>query len=421
MATVKGNASPSWVVDPLQPTPSDPAYRFTGERRLWMVPVLIGVAALVMSAVGWAVNPTQFYFSYLIGWTFCVSISLGALFFVTIQHLTKAYWSVVVRRIAEALAMSFPLLVVLSIPIWLGLHDLYHWTHHDLLDPESPEYDPVLAGKAPYLNIPFFLVRMGLYFGAWSFIAWTMYRSSMQQDVQSTPDTPAQQRRTSAWALPVLAITTQFFAFDILMSLDPHWFSTIFGVYFFGGAFWSFFATTIFTASLLRRNGMLEHTITPEHYQDLGKFMFGFTVFWTYIAFSQYMLIWYANLPEETVFYRHRLEHGWEVHTTALIFGHFILPFFLTIGRWAKRLLPWITFMAVFNLVMHWFDHHWLAMPVAMEALHQEHASISWISLTCFIGLAGVFYGAVLYRLSRHSLVPQHEPRLTKSLHFTNF
>lgn len=406
-----------WLFDPLQPTgaQAEHAFRPVGGPMGWLIPLGIGVAALAMTLVGWVTSPQQFYFSWLVAWAFSLSVTIGGLFFVLIQHLTRARWSVVVRRIPEALIWSFPLLAILGIPVVFGMHDLYHWTHHELIDPASPEFDPVLAGKAAYLNVPFFLGRLAFYFLVWSYLAYRLYTLSVRQDVDGDPEITVKLRRTSAWGIAVTAITTAFAAFDLLMSLDPHWFSTIFGVYFFGGAFGAVMAFMIFTARLFQRRGMLRQTISTEHYQDLGKFMFGFVVFWAYIAFSQYMLIWYGNLPEETVWYRHRLEHGWEYNSAALLAFHFVFPFIVLISRWAKRLLPLLTFMAVFMLVMHWFDLHWIAMPV----LH-EHAAFHLLDFSALVGIVGVWLGLVWFRLSRHSLVPQRDPRLGMSLGFMN-
>jgi hypothetical protein len=418
MSTTTKRSNPLvWLLDPIQRTEgrATPSYRFTWGQQSWMLPAGIGIAGLVVSAVGWATDPEQFYFSYLIAWAYCLSLSLGGLFFVLIQHLTKARWSVVVRRIPEALLWSFPVLAVLSIPILLGMHDLYHWTHHDLFDPASPEFDPVIAGKEAYLNVPFYLVRLAVYFIVWSLLSYKLYGLSVEQDVSADEDVPARQRKVSAWGLAVTAVTTAFASYDILMSLDPHWFSTIFGVYYFAGSFMAIMAFTVLVALLLQRGGMLKKTVTKEHYQDLGKFLFGFIIFWAYIAFSQYMLIWYGNLPEETVFYRHRLEHGWETYSAILLFGHFIIPFIVLLGRWAKRLLPLLGFMCVWMLVMHWFDIFWIAAPV----LH-EHAAMSLYDFSAVVGLFGVMLALVLYRLSRHSLVPQNDPRLSKSISFTN-
>ena len=382
----------------------------------WLVPVMVGVVGLALSAVGWAIDGEQFYFSYLVGWVFCLSIAIGGLFFVLIQHLTGARWSVVVRRIAEAVVWSFPLLALLSIPILLGMHDLFHWTHHDVMDPQDPHFDPILYGKKGYLNTPFFLVRLGAYFAIWTFLGYKLYASSLRQDSAADPATPAAQRKISAIGLPLMALTTAFASYDLLMSLDPHWFSTIFGVYFFGASFWTVHAFIALVAIILQRNGALKGVIKPDHYHDLGKLMFGFTVFWAYIAFSQYMLIWYGNLPEETLWYRHRLAHGWEYHSAALLIAHFVLPFWILLTKRAKRSTAIMSIMGVWFLIMNWFDFHWIAMPVHSP----DAAGFHWIDFACLLGLFGVFTGAILFRLGRHSLVPQNDPNLNHSLALEN-
>lgn len=415
--TVQRSSFLTWLLDPFRSTTeaTERTYQFTGDPRSWLTPLAIGVALLVISAVGWAINPDQFYFSYLIGWVFCLTLSVGALFFVLFQHLTRAQWSVVVRRLSESLLWGFPLLIILGIPILFGMHDLYHWTHEELYDPSSPQYDEVLAGKRAYLNTPFWLVRVAFYLGIWTFISYKLYKLSVQQDVDPGADIPSRQRTVSAWGLLVTGVTTAFASYDLLMSLDPHWFSTIFGVYFFAGAMLAIHSLLTITAIVLQRGGMLEEVITREHYQDLGKYMFGFVVFWAYIAFSQYMLIWYAGIPEETVWYRHRLEHGWGYFSAVLLLGHFVIPFLLLLPRFVKRAIPFMAVMSIALLVMHWFDIFWISMPV----LH-EHGTFHWLDLTCWLGLTSLFLGVFVYRLSRHGLVPQNDPNLATSLRFEN-
>lgn len=415
--SVKRSGFPAVLLDPSRPTWEEArdTYRYAPDSRVWAVPALIGLALLIVSAVGWAVNPKQFYFSYLVGWFFCVTLSLGAMFFVLSHHLTRAHWGIVVRRIAEVLAYSFPLLAILSIPIWFGMHDLYHWTHDEVYVDGSETYDPILVGKRGYLNIPFFSVRVVLYFVLWTVISWKLYRLSVEQDVNPDPSIPVRQRKVSAWGMLVFAVTTAFASYDFIMSLDPHWFSTIFGVYIFAGAFWVANAAIVLFARVIQAGGAARRTINKEHYQDLGKWMFGFTVFWAYIAFSQYMLIWYGNIPEETIWFRHRLEHGWEIHSAILLFAHFIVPFIVLLSRGAKRMLPLLTFMAGYFLVVHWFDLHWLSLP----NLH-EHGGVHWLDITCWLALLALYVAAATYRLTRHSVIPQHDPRLARSISFQN-
>ncbi len=416
-SAIKTTFFPTWLVDPVRETAQHARgpFRPVSNRMIWLIPLAVGIAGLALAGVAWSVDAKQFYFSYLVAWASCLSITVGALFFVLIQHLTKARWSVVVRRIAEALTWGFPLLAILSIPILIGMHDLYHWTHADVMDPADSHYDPILAAKEPYLNTPFFLVRVAAYFVIWIGLSLLLYRASIRQDLDADPTIPARQRKVSAIGLLLMAITTAFASYDFLMSLDPHWFSTIFGIYFFAASFWTAHALIALVAILIQRNKALSDVISEEHYHDLGKMMFGFTVFWAYIAFSQYMLIWYGNLPEETLWYRHRLEHGWEAHSAALLMLHFIVPFWILLARGAKRSKAIMAIMAVWFLIMNWFDMHWLAMPV----LHPDQASIHWASLASFVGVLGVYLALFMYRLNRHALVPQNDPNLARSISFS--
>ena len=413
----------SRLFDPYEPTAdrAEARYRYSASTGVTTVLVLLGIGLLVVSAVGWVVDPHRFYFAYLVGWTFCLTLTLGALFFVLVQHLTKARWVVAVRRIPEALIWSFPLLALLFIPILFGMHDLYHWTHEELYVVGGPDYDEIVAGKRVYLNTPFWIARIVLYFVAWILLSQKLYRLSLAQDVEPDRDIPAKQRKVSAWGTPLFAVTTAFASYDLLMSLDPHWFSTIFGVYFFGGSFLSALALiTLIAITMQTRGNMLRQTITKEHYQDLGKLMFGFTVFWAYIAFSQYMLYWYGNIPEEIVWYEHRLHHGWGYHSAALLIAHFILPFLILLPRATKRILPILAVMCVWLLIMHWFDLHWLSLPV-YDQLYGGHAGFHWLDFSAWLGLFAVFAGVFLWRLSRHPLVPHNDPYLADSLHFENY
>ncbi len=433
-------------------------YRFTGDSRWWMAPVGAGLALLVLGVVfGLAAGDTpRVLFSYLIGWVFCVSVSIGALFFVMIQHVTKARWSVTIRRIAETLAASFPLLAIAGIPVLFGMHDLFHWTHHELFDPASPEYDAIIAGKAAYLNVPFFIVRYVVYFVAFSIIGGKLYALSVRNDATPDPENTLRQRKWSAAGIPIAAVFTAFAGYDFLMSTDPHWFSTMFGVYFFAGGWLGALCLITFLALLLKKAGMADE-ITVEHTQDMGKFMFAFVVFWTYVAFSQYMLYWYANLPEEIVWFHKRFEGGWETVSWALLLFHFVLPFLILLPRATKRIAPALATMAVWLLVMHWVDLWWITMPsmhVAAEAGHaalangggellaslQAHATapeavheatsgmalhvvephLPLVEMAVWLGLFGLYVGAAILRLGRHAITPYGDPYFADSLRFEN-
>jgi len=396
-------------------------YRFTPESRSWVVPIGLGIALLVVTLVlalngdGEHLFSKRFYFSYLTAWAFCLSVSLGGMFFVLIQHLTKAYWSVVVRRISEVLMMNFPILAILAIPIILGMHDLYHWTHEGLYVVGGPEYDAVLAGKRAYLNTGFFLARLVFYFAMWIYISTRLYRLSIDQDVDPQPGRGAAERKTSAWGLVVLSFTTAFAGIDLIMTLDPHWFSTMFGVYFFAGSFFVIHATIVLAALFLQRGGYLRKVITVEHYHDLGKFMFGFTVFWAYIAFSQYMLIWYGNLPEETIWFRERIEGSWVIVSLALLFCHFLIPFMMLMLRSAKRTKGMLYAMGFWFLLVHFMDLFWLSMPAL-----SHHFNVEMIDITAWLGMVSLFVGLIVLRAARHATVPYNDPNFKASLAFEN-
>ncbi|WP_412060621.1 hypothetical protein [Rubrivirga sp. IMCC45206] len=432
-------------------------FRFTGDQRWWAAPLGVGllllVAGMVVGLVSGDVSRTLF--SYLIGWVFCVSIAIGALFFVMIQHITKSRWSVTLRRIPEALAASFPLLALAGIPVLLGYYDLFHWTHSELFDPASPEYDAIIAGKEAYLNMPFFVIRYVVYFALFSVLGHKLYTLSVRNDAKPDVQNTLDLRKWSAIGIPLAAVATAFFAYDYLMSTDPHWFSTMFGVYFFAGGWLGALCLIAFLALLLKKGGMATD-ITVEHTQDVGKFMFGFVVFWTYVAFSQYMLYWYANLPEEIVWFQKRFTGGWEVVAWSLFIFHFILPFLILLPRNTKRIAPALATMAVWLLVMHWVDLWWIAMPsmhVAAEAGHAALASgggellaslqtippaeavgeatsgmalhvvephLPIVEMAVWLGLFGLFLGTTMLRLGRHAVTPYGDPYYADSLRFEN-
>ncbi|MCK5379547.1 MAG: hypothetical protein KAJ78_09080, partial [Acidobacteria bacterium] len=236
--------------------------------------------------------------TYLVSFAYFLSLALGALFFVLLQHLTHAGWSVVVRRLAEALSVNVVLMAVLAIPVLLNMEHLYHWAH-----PGAADHDAILAGKSAFLNPQFFTIRLVVYFAIWSFLAWFFFSNSKRQDATADPKFTRRMEALSAPGMILFALSLNFAAFDLLMSVNPHWFSTIFGVYFFAGCVVVIMATLVVLVAYLQRQGRLQGIVTVEHYHDLGKLLFGFVVFWAYIAFSQYMLYWYANIPEETVWY----------------------------------------------------------------------------------------------------------------------
>lgn len=375
------------------------------------IALIVGGTGLVLSALGLFVDAKQFYYSYLAAFVFWTTIGLGGLFFTMLHHLTGATWSVVLRRFSESIMVALPVLVIFFLPIIPGLHDLYHWTHE-----EAVAADHILQGKSPWLNVPFFLIRVLVYFGIWFLMARTLRGYSLKQDEGNRTDLPDKMRKFSAPGMLLFALTLTYAAFDWLMSLNPHWYSTIFGVYVFTGSLLSGLAFILLSALYLRGKGVLENAITIEHYHDLGKLLFAFTVFWAYISFSQYMLIWYGNIPEETEFFLQRWEGSWKVISLVIVFGHFALPFLILATRAAKRNLKLMRVMGIWFLVIHWIDIHWVVMPT----LHEEGFSPSWMDLTTIVGIGGLFVWFFWKQFAQHATVPFKDPKLEKSIQFTN-
>ena len=363
----------------------------------------------------------HFLHAYLLNFAYFLSIALGALFFVATQQLTAAGWSVTVRRIAELMAGMLPWMLALFIPLLLlvlmGNSQLYHWNDTTLLDPDSEHYDPLIAMKRAYLNPAFFGVRAVIYFLIWGLLARFFLSRSTEQDETRDPELTLKMQRVSAPALVLFALTLTFAAFDWLMSLDAHWFSTIFGVYYFAGSALSFFAAIIIISQLLQASGRLSRAITVEHYHDLGKFLFGFVVFWAYIAFSQYMLIWYANIPEETQWFQVRQTNGWGSVSVVLIFANFFIPFFFLVSRHIKRNRLTLAIGAVYILAVHWLDLYWIVMPSLMK-VHTLSGLL--IDLACFVGFAGLCVAGFGWVAGSRSLVPVGDPRLHEALAFKN-
>ena len=369
----------------------------------------VGLGGSVATAGG---DGEAFYRSYLVAFLFWLTLALGGLVFVLIQFASRAGWSVVVRRVAEHVMATLPAFAVLVIPILLGLHDLFHWSHADAL-----AHDPLLQHKQPYLNETFFLIRAVVYVLVWTYLAWWFRKVSLAQDSSGDPQLTRKLQRWSPLALIAFALTTTFASFDWIMSLDPHWYSTIFGVYIFGGCMIAICALLILLILGLQRRGRLQGVVTFEHLHDLGKLLFAFVVFWAYIAFSQFMLIWYGNIPEETLWYQHRLEHGWEYLSWALMIGHFALPFLVLLLRGVKRRGWPLALGALWLLVMHYLDIYWLVMPSFKGA----HFHLTPLDLTLFVGIGGVFFGCLGLSMRRRALVPVKDPRLAESLAFENF
>lgn len=392
-------------------------------RRSSRVALLVGglaLAAAVLLGLNEGDHLRRFFHAYLVGYVFVLSIALGGLFFVIVQHLTNAHWSVTLRRLAEFTAISLPWVGALGLPL---LYPLF--THHGVeehggllwpwIHPHG-EHAELIAGKRPWLNPTFFALRMLGYYAVWAALGIAFVRCSFQQDRTDDPAPTVRAKRWSAVGIIVFAITTTLAAFDLLMSLDPAWFSTIFGVYFFAGSVVAIFAWLILTALFMQRTGRMQRAVTVEHYHDLGKFLFAFVFFWGYIAFSQYMLMWYGDIPEETVWFAQRQTAAWMPVSWLLVAGHFVIPFAGLLSRHVKRRLTVLGFWAAWMLIMHWVDLYWLVVP----GLDSEHLTFGLIEILTSAGLVGLFVAGLARIAGGRPLVPLNDPLLPECLEFQN-
>ncbi len=380
--------------------------------RVFAVSAAVGVIGLAVTfALGAAAGDgmRHFGYSYLVGFTYILSISLGALTFLPIMYVTKASWDIVIRRLAEVMAAVMPLLAVLSIPVLIFAGRIYGWA-----EPETAAL-PAMAHKAAWFSQGAFLARWAIYFVVWSFYGLFFWRQSVAQDSSKDVKITLRLENYSGFAIMIGAITIAMASFDLLMSMDPLWFSTIFGVYYWAGGFVSFFAVMTLLTMGLQNTGRLTRIVSPEHFHDYGKGMFAFTFFWAYIAFSQYMLYWYANIPEETSWFLHRSREGWGKLGIVLIFAAFVLPFAGLISRFAKRSRKLLAFWAFWIIAAQWLNLYWVIMPEFSEGF-----TFSLMDVTCFIGLAGIWLAAITRLAGGHSLVPVGDPRLEDSLRFEN-
>lgn len=369
--------------------------------------ISIGVIAIVM-AFFFGLQE-RLWHAYLLSYFFFLLLPLGGLFFISIQHATGAGWSVTVRRLSEALTAYLPMALILTLPLIYGAFSLYDW-----LDADKIAKDPLLAHKYPYLNLPFFLIRLAAFFGGWIFFAKKLVSFSLNQDKDGDAKWTKKSVKYSVLFLLFFALSLSLFSVDLLMSLDAHWFSTIFGVYVFAGLFQAIFAILIlFSAWLIKQDkAKYRDLINENHLHDLGKFLFAATVFWAYIAFSQYMLIWYANLPEETTFFIPRSQGTWALVSIALIVFKFILPFLILLPRWVKR--KWETMIPISCLIllMQFVDLYWLIYP----HLDSTFPRFSWLEICVFLTFLGVFLRSVFAFLEKNSPVPLKDPREQESL-----
>lgn len=382
-------------------------------------PILItGAIATSLLLLGVLVaGRAQFFKSYLVGMIFITSLTIGAVGVLAMQYLTGGMWGLAARKSLEAAARTFPFVALAFMPVLLGLHDLYIWTDQELV-----AHDQVLQSKAKWLNESFFIGRTIGYFVIWSAIAYFLTRWSRQYEETGSPWTAARIRTLSAAALLVMTLTVTFASVDWMMSLEPHWYSTMYGISFIVGSLLSALAFVSLVAVLLSEYEPLAEIFRPQTYRDLGNLMLAFVMLWAYTAFSQFMLIWYGNIREEAPYYIPRTHGVWGFVAVLLIVFHFFLPFVMLLNRQIKDRPRTLGVVASLILIMRMLDHYWIITPAFREhggGHGEEHAAAfngHWMDPLALIGLTGLWMALFLWQLEKRPLVPRNEPVLEEAL-----
>ncbi|BDG04474.1 hypothetical protein [Anaeromyxobacter oryzae] len=385
---------------------------YQGGRRLLTTSAAVGVAGLVLTAIGGAFDARRALYAYLVAFVYWLGLALGALILLGAFHASSAKWAVVLRRFLENVPGVIPLFIVLFIPILLGRHQLFPWVDPGALEGELRK---AVEHKTKYLNVSFFLVRAAFYFVSWIVVAHFLRAWSLRQDAAGGVTLTRWQRRLGAGALPLLGLTMTFAAFDWIMSIDPRFYSTIFGVYWWAGSFMGAFAVTNIAAFATREDpNQFGAYLNLDHFHSLGKYTLAFVAFWAYVAFSQFMLIWIANIPDEVPWYILRINGGWLWVGVFLALFHFVVPFFTLLQRAVTRNPRRLAWVSAGLLVVHWVDLYWLIMP----HVHERGPRFTLWDLTAFVGVGGVTVAMAVLRMRGTLAIPVRDPYLEDSLRY---
>jgi hypothetical protein len=371
-------------------------------RRLQLPALAVGGGGLVLSGIGWMIDPQQFFRSYLIAFLFWSGIALGSLAVLMLQHVTGGTWGAVIRRVLEAATRTLQVVLLLYVPIVLGFSYLYEWAHADVV-----ANDEILLHKSFYLNVPFFFVRLAIYFGVWLVLAYFLNRWSLEQDTEPGPGVERRLEYLSRGGLLLYSLTMTFASIDWAMSLEPHWFSTIYGMLFIGGQVLAAFAFVIPVMASLA-TGPVAKYVGADQFHDLGKLLLAFIMVWAYFAFSQFLIIWSGNLPEETPWYISRLAGGWQAMGGAIILFHFALPFAILLSRDLKRDARRLQVVAVALLFVRFVDVYWMVEP----AFSPGRLAVHWLDVTTLIGVGGIWLAAFFRQVGTRPLLPVGDPLL---------
>ena len=370
--------------------------------------MIAGVLGVVLAVAGFFMSGTdRFFQAYLVAYTFWMGVILGSLALLMVQHLSGGVWGIVLRRPFEAAVRTLPIMTVLFLPIVFGMHSIYEWTH------EEAANDPLIQAKAAYLNTTFFLIRQALYFVIWNVIGHLLTRWSAEHDRTGDPALVGRMSKLSGAGLLIYGLTVTFAMVDWTMSVNPHWFSTIWGMLYVGGQGLSAFAFGICVLAMLAQTAPLNRVLTNAHFHDLGKLLFAFLMLWAYLQFSQFLIIWSANLPEEIPHYIVRWDNSWKFLSIFIVVGHFMVPYALLLSRDLKRNIGRLRFIATWLLVSRVAEYFWHVAP----ELHRDGMSISLLDVALPLAIGGIFIALFVGQLGGRSLLPVNDPDLDKALH----
>lgn len=391
-------------------------YTFAGTAKIVsLVAIVFGVAAIAYGLLTDGYLLRTYSNLLLMGYYFTCVCAAGT-FFVALQMVTQSGWSAGMIRIPQAMSSILPiasLLLLVIIGLGLYTHTLYHhWTAEGLTDPNSPNYDALVAGKAAFLNVPFFLIRQVVFMGSYSIFALILANLSYKEDLNGGLNSYKKSFKLSALFLVIFGFTTPIWSMDTVMSLEAHWFSTMFGWYNFAAMWVSGLCAITIILILLKKAGYMAW-VNENHLHDLGKLIFGFSIFWTYVWFAQFMLIWYSNIPEETVYFYKRWEPEYKPWFWLNIIINFVAPLLLLMDRDVKRKQNTMLAVCILLLLGHWLDYYLMVMPGTVEA----ERGFGFIEIGTAIGFVGLFTFLVMNKLSKHALAPKNHPFMEESLH----
>lgn len=371
-------------------------------KRVQQRALIAGVLFTVLFIVGFFLDRAQFFHSYLFAFSFWGGISIGALALLMLQHLTGGGWGFVIRRVLEAATRTLPLVVLLFVPIFLGAHWIYRWTDHAYMATHE-----ALELKSAYLNLPFFAIRAAIYFAIWLLLAFFLNRWSKLQDQTADRELAKRMRVLSGPGMVLLVFSVTFASIDWFMSLDPEWYSTIYGFIFVAAWALSALAFVIAVMAWLSRQEPMSEIVAQLHFHDLGKLLLALVMLWSYFAFSQYLIIWSGNLPEEIHWYEPRTRGGWGAVALIVIVLHFAFPFLFLLSRSLKRNAGKLVIVAALILVMRLFDLLWTIAPTFTH----EHFHISWMDIVGPIGMGGLWLAFFAWQLNERPLIPINDPQ----------